>query len=224
MELLYTQYRGFGPHLAVRGKSHGFSQVEAGTWGIFSSYSGDEPSKLVFVQCHQDSCIVKRDTSGISSRLGREIQMLLEVRRDTQGPFLVATVMLGFLPIFNKRQASSPFEAWNSACLSRCQRDVRPPVQMRWKSRAFSSISTGDSDILSSCEMKVGPAFKQLQENPAFFGVRATRCPLHLRQQTEGPSHIPIAEGSLLLRCLWQVGIPLQSKPGNQLSSSYDLH
>ena len=57
--------------------------------------------------------------------------MVLEVRRDTKGPFLVATVILGFLSIFNMSQASSPFEALNSTCLSRCQRDVRPPVQMR---------------------------------------------------------------------------------------------
>ena len=46
---------------------------------------------------------------------------------------------------------------------------------------------------------------------------------IHLSQQTQGPSHIPIAEGSLLLRCLWKVGIPLQSKPGNLLSSRDDL-
>ena len=35
-----------GPHLQGRGKSHGFSRVAAGTWGIFSSYSGDVHSKL----------------------------------------------------------------------------------------------------------------------------------------------------------------------------------
>ena len=44
-----------------------------------------------------------------------------------------------------------------------------------------------------------------------------------LRQKSQGPSHLTIAEGSLLLRCLWKVGIPLQSKPGNQLSSRDDL-
>ena len=27
----------------------------------------------------------------------------------------------------------------------------------------------------------------------------------------QSPSHIPIAEGRLLLRCLWKVGLPLQS-------------
>ena len=33
--------QGNGPHLVARGKSHGFSRVAAGTWGIFSSYDGD---------------------------------------------------------------------------------------------------------------------------------------------------------------------------------------
>ena len=40
-ELLCTQCRGNGPHLSTRGKSHGFSRVAAGNWGIFSSYGGD---------------------------------------------------------------------------------------------------------------------------------------------------------------------------------------
>ena len=36
-----------------------------GTWGIFSSYSGDGHSKLHFVQRCQDSCLVRMDTTGI---------------------------------------------------------------------------------------------------------------------------------------------------------------
>ena len=32
------------------GKSHGFTRVAAGTWGIFSSYGGDVHLKLEFVQ------------------------------------------------------------------------------------------------------------------------------------------------------------------------------
>ena len=67
------------------------------------------------------------------------------------------------------------------------------------------------------------PAFKPLQGNPAFFRIRAFRHPFHLREKTQGPSHIPIAEGKLLLRCLWKVALPLQSKTGNQLSSSDDM-
>ena len=61
-----------------------------------------------------------------------------------------------------------PFEALNSMFLSRCQRDVRPPVQMRWGPRAFSRVSTGDSDIPSYCDMKDEPAFKPMEGNPAF--------------------------------------------------------
>ena len=57
--------------------------------------------------------------------------MLLEVRQVTEFHFLVGTVILGFLSIFKKSQASSPYEALNSVCLLRGQRNVRPSVQMR---------------------------------------------------------------------------------------------
>ena len=95
--------------------------------------------------------------------------MLLEMRQDTEVHFLVGTVILRFLSIFKNSQASSPFEALNSMCLLRCQRDVIPPVQMRWRTMAFSRFPTGDSDIPSSCEMKDEPEFKPLQGNLAFF-------------------------------------------------------
>ena len=83
--------------------------------------------------------------------------------------FLVVTMILGFLSIFKKSQDSSPYEAVNSVCLLRGQRDVRPSVQMRWTPTAFSRVSTGDSDMTSSCEMKDKHEFKPLQGNPAFF-------------------------------------------------------
>ena len=63
----------------------------------------------------RNSSLVTMHTSGISSRLGRAIQTLLEMRREMEGPFLVATVILGFLSIFKESQASSPFEAVNLA-------------------------------------------------------------------------------------------------------------
>ena len=88
-------------------------------------------------------------------------------------------------------------------------RDVRPPVQMTRGTRVSSRIFTQDSDIPSSCQMKEEPAFKPLQGNPTLFLVRESLDPLHLRQKTQGPSHIPIAEGTLLLRCLFKVGLPV---------------
>ena len=84
-------------------------------------------------------------------------------------------------------------------------------------------MSTEYSDISSSCEMKHEPAFKPLQGNPTLFLVRESRYPLHLRQKTQGPFHITIAEGSLLLRCFWKVGVPVQWNPGSQLSSQDDM-
>ena len=70
--------------------------------------------------------------------------MLLEARQETEVHFLLGTVILGLLSIFKKSQASSPYEALNSVCLSRGHRDVRPPVQMRRKPMAFSRVSPGD--------------------------------------------------------------------------------
>ena len=91
------------------------------------------------------------------------------MRQETKAHFLVGTVILGFLSIFKKSQASSTFEALNSVCLSRYQSDVIPPIQMTERTTAFSRVSTGDSDIPSSCEMKHEAEFKTLQRNPAFF-------------------------------------------------------
>ena len=95
--------------------------------------------------------------------------MLLEVRQETSVQFLVGTVILGFLYIFKKSQASSPYEALNSVCLSRGQRDVRPPVQRRRTPTPFSRVNTGDSDMPLSCKMKDEPEFNPLQGNRVFF-------------------------------------------------------
>ena len=168
-QLLCMQCRGIGAHLVARGKSHGFSRVAAGTWCIFSIYGGDGHLKLGFVQRSLDSCLVMTDASESYTMLLRKIQTLLEVSREAKRPLLVGTVILVFLSIFTKSQASSPFEALNSAHLSNSQMYVRPSVQKRLRTMAFSRVSTGDSDMPSSCEMKDEPAFKALQGKPAFF-------------------------------------------------------
>ena len=100
------QCRGIRPNLAARGKSDGSSRVAVGPWGIFASYGGDGHSKLVFVQRRQNFCLVTRDTSAILTILGRAIRKLLKVMQETKVPFLLATVILGFLSIFKKSQAS----------------------------------------------------------------------------------------------------------------------
>ena len=129
------QCSGIGPHLMASWKSHDFFSSCARNLGYILELPRDDPSKPLFVQRRQDSCLVRRDTSGISTRPGRPIWMLLEVRGETKVPSLVATVILRFISIFRKSQPLSSFETLNSTCLSRCQRDVRPPVQMRRGSR-----------------------------------------------------------------------------------------
>ena len=108
------------------------------------------------------------DTSGVSTRLGKTIRLLLQMRQETEVHFLFGIVILGLLSVFKKIQASSPYEALNSVCLSRFQRDVRPPFQMRRKPMAYSRVFTVDSDMPSSCEMKDEPEFKPLLGNRAF--------------------------------------------------------
>ena len=84
------------------------------------------------------------------------------MRQETEGHFLFGTVILGLLSIFKKSQALSPYEAFNSVCLSRGHRDVRLPVQMTLTPTAFFRVSIGDSEISSSCEMKDEPEFTTL--------------------------------------------------------------
>ena len=81
--------------------------------------------------------------------LGRTIRTLLDVRWEAKRPLLVGTVILLLLSFFRKSQASSPFEAMNSAHLSMCEKDVRPSFQKRWRTMAFSRVSTGDLVIPS---------------------------------------------------------------------------
>ena len=101
--------------------------------------------------------------------LGRKTQMLLKVSREAKLPLLVGTVILVFLSIFTKSQASSPFEALNLEHFSQSQMDMRHFVQKRLRTMAFSRVSTRNSDITSSCEMKGERAFKALQGKPTFF-------------------------------------------------------
>ena len=120
------------------------------------------------------------------------------------------------IPInFHEESGIVTFEELNSVHLLKSHMDVRPSVQKRLRTMAFSRVSTGYSDIPTSCEMKDENAFKALQGKPAFFLVRASRGPLYLRQKTQSCSHVPISEGRLLLRCLRITGLPLQSKTGN---------
>ena len=64
---------------------------------------------------------------------------------------------------------------------------------------------------------------KPLHGYLVFFLIRASRGPFHLKHKTQGPSHIHIPKGKILLRCLWKDGLPLQSETGNQLSSPDDM-
>ena len=92
------------------------------------------------------------------------IRTLLEVKCEFRSLFLFDTVILGFLSILKNCQASSTFEAVKSSWLSRCQNHVRPLFDMKWRPRAFCRVSTGNSDILSSCDMNDEHAWSLCRE------------------------------------------------------------
>ena len=124
------------------------SQVCSAKSGLLSSYDVHFGKLIYALQQNTEAC-------------GRE--------PEAKRPLLVGTVILVYISFFTKSQASSPFEALNSAHLSKSQMDVRPSVQKRLRTMAFFRVSTEDSDITSSCDMKDEPAFKALQGKPAFF-------------------------------------------------------
>ena len=65
-QLLCMQCRGIGPHREARGKSHGFSRVAAGTWGIFSSCDG-KGTKVLYIHVLHKNLFVILFTSSASS-------------------------------------------------------------------------------------------------------------------------------------------------------------
>ena len=145
------------------------------------------------------------------------------MRQETKAHFLVGTVILGFLSFSKRVRHRHLLKPWIPCASGGIKVMWFPLSRLRHRTTAFSRVSTGDPDIPSSCEMKHEPEFKPLQGNMAFFWVRVSRRPFHLRQKTQGPSHIPIAEGKLHLRCWWKFGSNLQSKTGNLLSSWDDM-
>ena len=109
--------------------------------------------------------------------------------------------------------------------------DLEPRVALHaMQGNLASSLPEGEvSWFFSSCCVKLGYILELRQGWPfkthVFSGSlnRAFLGPFHLKQKTQGRSHIHIPAGKLLLSSLFKVGLSLQSKTGNQLSSPHDM-
>ena len=131
-------------------------------------------------------------------------------------------MIFGFLKIFRKWQASSTFEALTYASLSTCQSDVRPLVQTRWRPTSFCRVSTGIQTSFHLVIWKMS-VHLSLCRKPGLHSSQGISGSISLEAEITGSFSINIPEGKLLLRCFWNVGLPLQSKIGNQLSSPDDM-
>ena len=116
LEFLWMCFRGKGPHLTLRGESCDFSQVEAGSLGLFSSCDGDFRERLLLPQRSQVSFRVLR---------GSVVLLLNHCR--------------GIRPYFILRQKSHGVSRVAAGCfefLSRCDGDLREPLMLPQGSQA----------------------------------------------------------------------------------------
>ena len=140
-----------------RASSHSEGEV---SW-FFSSYGGNLGYILELRRGWPFKTCVCSATSGLLSSYEGQPRNLHEAwqgNMDTSGGEVGDPASLSSchsdigIPISVQEDlGNSPFEAFNSTCLSRCQSDMRTPVQKRQGPRAFSRVSTGDSGIPSSC-------------------------------------------------------------------------
>ena len=162
---LSRHYSGKGPHLALRGKSPGFSRVAAGSLGFLSSCKRDLMDLLVLPRRSQVFFHVARGTSGILSSHRRGIGLCLEFCWSTQCSCPAAMGISGFLSRFNKGVRPRLVLRHGTRLSSRVVRGVRPPVGFRWGIRAFLRGSARESCLPSCCAGILGVTLELVQGN-----------------------------------------------------------
>ena len=106
---------------------------------------------------------------GIPLGLLQGIEPHLELRQETRGSSPVAKWILGFLLSFN-RVVGAHLLLRHGTLLSPCVlKGVSGLLELRRGTRDFSRVATGDSNLPSCFEGKLGVPFELLQGNQALF-------------------------------------------------------
>ena len=135
---------------------------------------------------------------------GNRVRPHLELKWETQGSSPILMGILGFHIDFQQGiQVSSCVEALNSAFLSSYKRAVKPPVEYRWGTWAFTRGATRESDLFSHCEGILGVLFESVQDNQELFKVEGNLSVLltlarileflssfSMRQASSGPARV----------------------------------
>ena len=158
--VLWNHGRGVRPHFEWKGESPCVSRVAARSMGSLELPRGPEgASHVVFGK------------SGIRSSCKGPLWIPLELVQGTRVLSRVEAGKLVFL-CSSDRDLGLPMEIplgsqmpshvgeWNSASLSRWQRAVRPPVELRWGCQTIYIGATGLSVLTSCHELLLGVTFE----------------------------------------------------------------
>ena len=175
------------PHLTLKGKSRGLSQVAAGGLGFLSRYHGELREPLVLPQESQVSIRVvraSRECSGVTGgrsgllshgrgnihvcRVAAGSVRSLEFPRGPEGASHVVSGKSGILlscerplgiplELVQATKASFRFKAENSEFLSSSYRDIGVPLEIPLRSQMSSRVGAWNSASLSRWKRGVRP-------------------------------------------------------------------
>ena len=80
--------------------------------------------------------------------------------------------------------------------------------------RNCSGHSAGESGLISQGGERLMGFLHGFLVVKGMLGLFLRWSPFRLKHKTQGPSHIHIPKGKLLLSCLWKDGLPLHSRQG----------
>ena len=83
-QLLCMQCRGIGPHLVATGKSHGFSRVAAGNWGIEKRWAGEKQAGIKIARRNINNLRYTDDTTLVAEREEELKSILMKVKEESE--------------------------------------------------------------------------------------------------------------------------------------------
>ena len=208
---LFRHCSGKEPHLALKGKSPGFTGVAAGCLGFLSSCDGDLTDLLVLPPRSQVSFCVVRAKSGFLSSRRQGIGPCLEFCWSTQCSCPVVMGIWGFLSRFSKAVRPRLVSGHESLHSSRVIKGVS----------GFLSSSGGESGLLQEDQQGSQASHHVVRGSSVFLWSCCRGFRTHLELSGNSVSFSPVAGSSgFHWRSIGEAGLlwPCEGKLGFLLS------